>query len=386
MSKKVIYVAWIKLTDKYARDWYIDHLIQNGIEVEYWDVSALTREQHNEAAELDVNYLRVLKSYGEFEHLVQREENKGVIYVMLMDPCWKTRRPYRLLSKYNCKMVYIAWGAMPVLAVPKLQKALSKLILHPFEFFGLLFTMMGWLVYKKLKLINQFYIVFAAGSVITKSDQFAKKVVPFNLCDYDNYMRVKESNKLLVNGKYAVFLDINLPHQSDLALSGLVAVNANNYYQSLNRFFSRLEQQYGIKIVIAAHPKTSADATVFGQREIYRLCTAELVKDADFVITHTSTALSYVALNFKPCIFIYTGEMDALYRTSVIKQMRAQAIYLDSPMYNIDQIADGSQVALKAPNNINYDDYRYSFLTSKESENSSGKDIFLSEINAVSSI
>ena len=78
--------------------------------------------------------------------------------------------------------------------------------------------------------------------------------------------------------------------------------------------------------------------------------------------------------------------MDALYRTSVIKEMRAQAIYLDSPMYNIDQIADGSQVAVKAPNNINYDDYRYSFLTSKESENLSGKDIFLSEINAVSSI
>ena len=62
MSKKVIYVSWTKLTDKYARDWYINHLIQNGIEVEYWDVTTLTREQHNEVGELDVNYLRVLNS------------------------------------------------------------------------------------------------------------------------------------------------------------------------------------------------------------------------------------------------------------------------------------------------------------------------------------
>ena len=52
MSKKVIYVSWTKLTDKYARDWYIDHLIQNGIEVEYWDVSALIRGQYNEVGEL----------------------------------------------------------------------------------------------------------------------------------------------------------------------------------------------------------------------------------------------------------------------------------------------------------------------------------------------
>ena len=36
---------------------------------------------------------------------------------------------------------------------------------------------------------------------------------------------------------------------------------------------------------------------------------------------------------------------------------------------------------MKQPNRIRYDDYKYSFVTSKESENSSSKDIFLQEIN-----
>ena len=48
MSKKIIYVSFIRLTDKVTRDWYIDYSINKGAVVEYWDIVSLVREEHEE--------------------------------------------------------------------------------------------------------------------------------------------------------------------------------------------------------------------------------------------------------------------------------------------------------------------------------------------------
>ena len=101
-----------------------------------------------------------------------------------------------------------------------------------------------------------------------------------------------------------------MPFQSDFNLEKTKNVSAREYYKGLDRFFSALEKKYGTEVVIAAHPKTNTSVKSFGSRKIYRLCTAELVKDAEFVISHHSTSLSYAVLNYKPCIFIYTNEME----------------------------------------------------------------------------
>ena len=384
MSRKVIYVAWVKLTEKYAQDYYVNYLIENGVEVEYWDVVALLRQQHNEVGELDADHLRVLKSYDEFENLVQLKENADAVYVMLITPGWQTRFPFQFLSKYKRKMVVIEWGLTPVaLADSKTKRALTKCITDPFGFFRLLFDLLFFIVYKKLKLIRPFDIAFVAGSLISEGQVYAKKIIPFNICDYGHYVRVKSNNNCFVKGRYAVFLDINLPFHSDLALNDMDVLNPNRYYQSLNRFFSLLEQRYELKIVIAAHPQTDADAELFGRRQVFSLSTAELVKDADFVLTHFSTALSYAVLNTKPCVFIYTDEIETLYAQTVLKEIRAQADFFESVAYNVDQIFDVSQLVIKAPNSIIYDDYKYSFLTSKVSENSLSEDIFLQEIKSI---
>lgn len=381
MSKKVIYVSWVKLTDKYARDYFIDHLIENGVEVEFWDVVALTREQHNEVGELDVNYLRVLQSYRDLENLVKRSENIDAVYVMLMTLNWKVRLVYQLLSKYRRKMVFLRWGEVPAKTAPILQRAVNKLITAPFGFFQSLFDTVGLISYKKLGLIKPFHLVFTAGSVLRESEQFAKKTKQLNSPDYDHYMHLKESDDSFVDEKYAVFLDLSMPYNSDLILDGKKTINPHDYYQSLNRFFTLLEEQYGVKVIIAAHPKTNPNTTAFGDREIYRLRTAEIVKDAEFVITHHSTALNYAVLNVKPCIFIYTNEMEVLYPNSRVGVIKLFADYLDASIYNIDKLKNPENIVMKQPNRIRYDDYKYSFLTSKATKNSTSNDIFFQEIN-----
>ena len=383
MNKKVIYVSWAKLTDKYARDYFIDHLIANGVEVEFWDVVAYMREPHNEIGELDVDYLRVLQSYGEFENLVKLNENNDTVYVLMINLCWEVRSVYQLLSKYRCKTAFLSWGAMPAATEPILQRAATKLIKEPSRFFNILVKKFFLLSYLQLGLIKPFDVVFTAGSLLGEEDLPSKKKIKFNSFDYAHYLHALEIDNSFSCEKYAVFLDLNMPYHSDLAREGLKTVNPHDYYQSLNRFFSLLEKQSDVKVIIAAHPKTNTSTSAFGDRRVYRLKTAEIVKEAEFVITHHSTSLSYAVLNIKPCIFIYTNEMKKLYSNSRIREIKSFADYLDAPVYNIDKLNSTDRVVIKQPNRLRYNDYKYSFVTSKETETEKSEDIFLQEINQI---
>jgi hypothetical protein len=144
-----------------------------------------------------------------------------------------------------------------------------------------------------------------------------------------------------------------------------------------------LEREYGIRVVIAAHPKANYDAAVFEGRPMHRLVTAELVRDAEFVLSHTSTALSYAVLNLKPLIFIFTDEMAAAYRDTIIREMQCYASYLDVPICNIDAIARGAQVTIASVNPERYAKYKYNFLTTHESEQTSTDEVFLRELRAL---
>ncbi len=381
---KLIYISHCRLTDKIAREWFIDFCSEKGAVIEYWDVVSLVREEHEEAHSLDVKYLRFINTYNELTSLIRQPENKDAVYVMLITYSGKFSKPFRLLSKYNCKTVFINWGAMPTTAaVSRFSRVVRRLLSNPINFIAIVYDLVLSYSYRKLKLVNKFDIVFAAGSALTSVNQYAKKVIHFNLCDYDNYRTVNAIKNRLVQGKYAVFLDINLPYQSDLVLCGLPAVTPSSYFNSLNRFFDLLEEAYGIKVVIASHPKAAYSNGEYNQREIHRLATAELVKDAELVITHTSTALSYAVLNHKPILFIYTSEMDDIYKNTVMQEIKGLASYLNGEMTNIDEVVKGNQINIQSPNQDRYELYKYTYLTSLESENLSSAEIFHSNIDSL---
>jgi hypothetical protein len=382
VKRKVIYVSVGRLTDKIARDWYIDYLIEKGVSVEYWDVVSLVREEHAERGARNPEYLHVFRSFDEVEQMLRLPANRDALYVMLITYAGQFTRIYRILSQYDCRMLFIAWGAMPRDPIYKWRKIASALA-NPAWCAKETFYRCKATALRRLKLVKPFDIIFAAGEALMAGGHFAAKVVPINLCDYDHYIKARAAGGRLFEGRYSVFLDINLPYQSDLAFCGYAQIDPAGYFRSLNRFFGLLERQYGLKVVIAAHPKADYDAATFEGRPMHRLVTAELVRDAEFVLSHTSTALSYAVLNAKPLVFIYTDGMAAAYRDTDIRQLHCYASYLDSPICNVDDIARGAQVAITAVNPKRYEKYKYDFLTTHESEQTSTGEIFLREISAI---
>ena len=376
MIKKVIYISYVRLSDKMSRDWFIDYLIYKGIAVEYWDVVALVRDEYEEAAAKTTDYLRTFRTYGELEEALRLPENKNSYYVMVVVYAGFTIRLFRLLTKYNCSMLYIEWGAVPYKSINRWRRLLFSLN-DPQRLVKKLFYMGKAIVYKKLKLIKPFVIVCVAGKQAFEGDRYATKRIAINYADYDLYKKVKlESATSIVEGRYAVFLDSYLPHHLDIKLAGWPPIMPTEYYASLSRFFEQLEVQYKISVVIAAHPRSDYSASKpFGGRQVYTDRTAELVKSADFVIVHSSYSQSHAVLNSKPIVFIYTNEMLAAYKHTLMNEIFDSALYLDAAIYNIDKITQ-SRILIKNVNLVRYESYKYEFLTTRETEHTTSQEIF----------
>lgn len=367
----------MRLSDKASRDWYIDFLIEKGMPVEYWDVASLIYGEDGRHSQ-QTAYLRTPKSYREIERMLQLPENMNASYVMLVTYEGRTARLFRILSRRKCRMLFISWGALPVGHSRRLRKTLLNPRASALNFA----RKTKAAIYKKVGLVQPFDCVFVAGQVLMSSPSYANRRVAINLSDYDHYVRARSAPEPVVEGRYAVFLDIFLPHQSDLRISGMRPIEPIAYYRSLNRFFSLLEQVFDTKVVIAAHPKAEYDATTFDDRAIFRGVTPELVRDADFVISHHSTSLSYAVLNRKPIMFIYTSRMKALYELTVVAYLHELAAYLHAPLYNVDDIVRGEQIAVPQVDDERYEAFKYDFLTSLASENAKTQEIFWREVNA----
>jgi hypothetical protein len=122
---------------------------------------------------------------------------------------------------------------------------------------------------------------------------------------------------------------------------------------------------------------------VFRHRVLLKYKTNDLVSKCDFVIATASTAVSFAVLHYKPLIFIYDDQiLDVFGHTHVYPLILNMAALLGCPLYNIDKIDDGGQIALYKVDVNKYDRYKYDYLVSKSTENKMTGKIFCDYLNA----
>jgi hypothetical protein len=380
-TKKIIYISHSHLTSKVRNDYFIDHLLSKKWNVEYWNLLPLLYGEIDEYGMQDADFLYIPKSYANIREKLSSPLNRDAIFVVLINFGPQYLSLYRLLAKYNCKTHFFAWGSYPYTSSNLNWKNILNHFLSPYSLLKNTLNLLNGSVQKKLKLVKPYDVVYGAGSEILESFQDASKLISVNTIDYDNYVEVKKKSGRIIPYSYAVFLDINLPYQSDLIIHNMPKMAANEYYESLNKFFDLLEKKYNVKLVIAAHPKANYQKTLFNGREIFHGLTPEVVSDSDFVVSHHSTSVSYAVLNLKPIIFVYTSILEEIYKKLIVDRIIDFADFLDCNFYNIDKIDNEEHIIINEVNSDCYEDYKYRFLTSKKSENTTMKDLFWHEIN-----
>lgn len=320
MIKKIIYINYQPLNVKYYHDYYLKECINNKFEVEYWDLSKIYFPDTNFINENQFNIvLRNIISLSEIKTLIKNNNIHSTVFITNITYEFRVWKLFRILTQQKCKLIFFARGMIPMpqdssgLNLHRLIKVLSYKRLTSF-----LKNKISVLL-KSLKYIKTYDIVFRAGSqggftigYGSHYDIKSSDIIDINYFDYDKFLNVSQNEPLqLVSGKYCIFLDQDLAFHSDFSLVISNNVNPKAYYKELNRYFQFIELKYKLKVVIAAHPKSTHYKmnNPFDGRQIIFDKTCELVRDASFTLTHHSTAISFPILFSKPIVFLNSDEI-----------------------------------------------------------------------------
>lgn len=370
---KLIYICYVPLTRKFESDLQIGKLRAKGFTVEYWDVTCLFSRSLTVRDSLQGSSVKLISNYRDLVERIEKEDRRRTIFIPQMFYEYRTVRLMRILTSYKCCLAYFAWGVLPTLNEGNASHRLFRYLnLNRLRSAG--YALLAKLA-RKTSYIKAYDLVFAAG--IKARDLFTgcSPVVMINHYDYDDYCQDGQPPVELAGKKYCVFLDEGLPDHPDFKLMGIPIIEERKYFTALNRMFGLIEQQYGVEVVIALHPKSTQEKKGFKGRRCFRYRTGELVRGCAFALSHTSTSVNFAVMAGKPVLFLYSDEYRILYAASMFRAVRAFAQTLGAQLYNIDSIYTGEKIRLGAADPDKYRQYRYGYLTSVESERRCTADI-----------
>lgn len=201
-----------------------------------------------------------------------------------------------------------------------------------------------------------------------------KEIIYSHSYDYELYLDYKKNLNQIDSPKknFIVFLDQYLPFHPGAVMRGeKPKATKKNYYPKINNFFSFLENKTNKKVLIASHPRADySKENPFQNRDLIKDKTIELVNNADIVLAHTSTSISYAVLFNKPLIFLTSNEIIRSYDDFRINSLARE---LNSALINIDESKSFSEIIdlskISKISNEKYLDYKRNYIKHPYSEN-----------------
>jgi hypothetical protein len=398
----LIFIFPYALTAFDAAKFGLPALQKSNLNLRVLDLSALicTRSANNQSV-LQEDYITKINSYDELITVLKATASHA-IYVDNINGIngfqWQGRRIFQLFKKFNVRYCIVEVGSLPILNtghnnfLNKLKKVLQ---------FKKLWAYVQWklgkaMVYYQWKFLQRYQLpekIFCGNSemlnyYLANYHLNAAQVVPVHSFDYDRYLTYlrqnPDTNATTTAVKTCVFLDQMLATHSDFGKNvSFSPVTAEKYIPSLNRFFAIIEQKLGLKIIIAASPRSNYEATpgIFGNRTIIKDKTLELVANSSLVLMHTTTAVSFPVLFDKPIMLLKTGEMvNAPGYTNFLDNM-ARSLQLTPVLIDDEQVLAQIDWANYQNWPRHYDDYKYKYVMTKQIKASTIPEILIEEFN-----
>ena len=278
-----------------------------------------------------------IKKISDLDKFILKDKNikKYVIDLMGIDNySWKIRK---YLSNYNVIFIKLMLGMVPFppkknLAIRILnnlnpQKKIGASILRKIE--------NNFLIFLNQKFTYEYS--FVAGKIAKNIQRRlnTKKIVDFKSFDTINYENTKITK---IKKPPIVFIDNDIADHKDYKYHGTSPpVKKSSYLTSLNNFFNYIEKKFNRDIVIALNPKSDKKKAKknFLNRKIFQNKTSQLIKNSKFSIIHSSTALSYSVLAYKPVLFITNNQIK---KSWFQQEIDFSASQLNNKVLNIDNL------------------------------------------------
>lgn len=309
LTMKIIFLGTVHFTQKLYNDLYIEKISKH-YKTEMWSILKINKMIREESKSSkfhdqidDVDYI---ETFDEFERKLQQIGHRPIIITSFFDPK-SLKEIYDVIHKYDGVIIDLYKDAFTTY-IRKRANIFNKN--SPlFKRLKDLLVMSSFIRTAYWRLINRSYLIDYCLAPPKLTYLPAKNYVPIHHVKYDNYLDVL-NEKPIVDNRYAVFLDSNLPYLNDIIiLLGEESVNPEKYYRLLNEFFDYIEKRFNLEVIIAPHPQANYSNDLFNRRKIIKYKTSNLIHNSEFVITHDTTSNMNAILSNKPMIFVYYNEM-----------------------------------------------------------------------------
>lgn len=391
-----------------AERWGIARLNELNIETHVLD---LTRILNNEGVAQKIleaidnpfenKNVTVVKSYEQLDSLIKKLSKSTLFidYIHGVSPItMKTARVFRALQKNKAVYGFISDGALPVGSkiddsnkLGSISSLAINVIRKPRRLINFIINKIIKILVKKRCLFPAPHIILGGKSPIldkymAERSLDKKILIPINSFDYSIYSEYLNSvghKPPNLNGT-CVFLDEALTHHSDFAILGIEPADEKVYYREMSRLFRHVEQKTGLKVVVAAHPRSNYDCipNLFDGREVIKGRTIDLVAKSSMVIMHMSTSVSYAILFNKP--IIVTKIPGANSEGSLNAQVKVMAESIGASLLDIEGDLSTFNPLLTEINQHKYRDYLEKYLLDRNAENNSTWNILASKIGSIS--
>lgn len=374
---KLIIFSWHAFDPRVNLLFNLEYLVLNNVSVEYWDTYKLTHVKGPNPQYIEGIKRIEVKNIEDLSDKLQSVDAERTLILSNINYCSSTYSIYRLLSKYNCRIAYCISGQLPSMYRNPLRIFLGNLIYYYLDPRRAKANFHRWILHTSKFKPADYILDTCKLSTCDYKKGTNTRYIKINSNDFQI---AKKRKNMVVDGKYIVFIDQCLPNHPDLSLIGLKEMDKDKYYTRLNELFDSIEKRYDCDVVIAAHPVSTDYKTQnpFNGRKCYWGCTDSLVYYSSGVITHYSTANSFIALYNKPAIIAVSDEMKLL-RKAAYRISIAFHEQLGWPIYNIDDSV--CDCHFDSVDEKKYNEYKYNYLTNKDSEEYSNGMILLRLLN-----
>ncbi len=408
--KKIIFLVQWPVSSYEEKSWKFDFLKSQGFEVLVFDCSTLLNNQtlvnKTISNKLDGDYIFRIDSYQAFSSLLEQEAPHAIFIDYIANHSnvtYKFEKIYRLLKKAKVQYFVISSGAMPVMTYDKNILGGFKKIISKLQKAINIFLLTDYILSKIIILLTRNNLLYPLplkvfGGTSSEVMQLfiknrklaANSIIPINSFDYDSYtysarstISADENDKENDKDNLCVFLDEAITNHPDFDLLGIEYISGNEYFSSMNRLFDFIESKLGLRVVVAAHPRSTYELMpdVFKKRKILKGQTASLVIKSKLVVMHMSTSVSFAIIGNKPVVVVKTeGIKNNPYLDKLIDNMASN---IGTESFNID-LTELSVNALNTKVNAKkYETYLYKYIKSHNSQDLPVWEIVMLEIKKI---
>lgn len=362
MVKNVVILVYWPVTSREKTQYGFDALKARGFNVQVCDVTLLCNkaaiERNPVVNELNEDYIYKLSSFVELENFLKNTASNSIFmdYMRgLADLDIKTQKVFRLLKKYNIKYFTIITAALPTPEIElKPQNwyrwffSRVKNTLNPIKLYD-------YIIRKSIAFLRGKRLIYPLPVRIFSTDtpqvgQFLLKynlndsvVVKMHNPDYYDFLRYSSTlnhNSDEIPKPYCVFIDEGMVGHPDFDICAVEKLDAQSYIIEINKILNHVESDMGMKVIIAAHPRSKLEIlkTVYPDRTILQGKTLQLIAGSDFVMAHLSTVVGFAALIKKPMVLIETPDMKKIYYYHMTIHAMASALGLHPFQTDIEEL------------------------------------------------